>query len=236
MSRIRADRVTNRAGTGAPLFPNGAQVTGVVTATTFKGALEGNVTGNITGTTGSFSGNVSVGGTLTYEDVTNIDSVGLITARSGVDVLAGGINVTGVSTFTTGIGSVHIGTGNTTLLVKGDARITGTVSDSIGSLRRLGQNVQTGNYTLVASDAGKQVRVGGGHTITVPDDVFSTGDMITIVAHSSSDVPITQGIGVSLYNAANGTTGNKTLAARTVCTILVSEGPDQMYIAGGGIS
>ena len=43
----------------------------------------------ITATTGSFSGNVSVGGTLTYEDVTNIDSVGLITARSGISVSGG---------------------------------------------------------------------------------------------------------------------------------------------------
>ena len=37
----------------------------------------------------TFAGNVSVGGTLTYEDVNNIDSVGLITARNGIDVLAG---------------------------------------------------------------------------------------------------------------------------------------------------
>ena len=60
---------------------------------------------SVTGTTASFSGNVSIGGTLTYEDVTNIDSVGLITARSGINVSAGGIdvtgtlNVSGVSTF-----------------------------------------------------------------------------------------------------------------------------------------
>jgi len=40
------------------------------------------------------SGSVSVGGTLTYEDVTNVDSVGLVTARSGVRVSAGGVNVT----------------------------------------------------------------------------------------------------------------------------------------------
>jgi len=44
------------------------------------------VTGGVTATTGTFSGNVSIGGTLTYEDVTNIDSVGLITARSGITV------------------------------------------------------------------------------------------------------------------------------------------------------
>jgi len=42
----------------------------------------------------TFTGNVTVGGTLTYDDVTNIDSVGLITARSGVKVTAGGIDVT----------------------------------------------------------------------------------------------------------------------------------------------
>jgi len=41
----------------------------------------------------SASGTVSVGGTLTYEDVTNVDSVGLITARTGINVVAG------VSTF-----------------------------------------------------------------------------------------------------------------------------------------
>ena len=61
-----------------------------------------NITGtgnlNITGVA-TFSGNVTIGGTLTYEDVTNIDSVGLITARSGINVSAGGVNVTGVSTF-----------------------------------------------------------------------------------------------------------------------------------------
>ena len=37
MSRIRADRIVDRAATGAPLFPNGAVITGVATATTFDG-------------------------------------------------------------------------------------------------------------------------------------------------------------------------------------------------------
>ena len=61
---------------------------------------------------GSFGGNVSVGGTLTYEDVTNIDSVGLITARAGVVVGSGitlskdgDIFATGVTTSTTFSGS-----------------------------------------------------------------------------------------------------------------------------------
>ena len=87
--RVRADSFTNHAGNGAPTFPNGVNITGVVTATSLSGNLTGNVTGNVTGTAATFSGDVSVGGTLTYQDVTNVDSVGLITARSGISVGAG---------------------------------------------------------------------------------------------------------------------------------------------------
>ena len=49
--------------------------------------------GVLTATTASFTGNVSVGGTLTYEDVTNVDSVGLITARNGISVTGSNISV-----------------------------------------------------------------------------------------------------------------------------------------------
>ena len=76
---------------------------GVITATKFVGPLEAG-----SGSSGTFdsltvSGNISVGGTLTYEDVTNVDSLGIITARKGISVSGGGtldqVNVTGVSTF-----------------------------------------------------------------------------------------------------------------------------------------
>ena len=53
---------------------------GIITATRFDGPFT-NL--NVTGVT-TFAGDVSIGGTLTYEDVTNIDSVGLITARDGI--------------------------------------------------------------------------------------------------------------------------------------------------------
>jgi len=53
---------------------------GIVTATRFDGPFT-NL--NVTGVT-TFAGDVSIGGTLTYEDVTNIDSVGLVTARDGI--------------------------------------------------------------------------------------------------------------------------------------------------------
>ena len=50
-----------------------------------------NVAGNITGTAAVFSGNVTIGGTITYDDVTFLDSIGVATARSGLDVGAGSI-------------------------------------------------------------------------------------------------------------------------------------------------
>jgi len=62
------------------------------------------------------SGNVSVAGTLTYEDVTNVDSIGLITARNGIVVNSGGINATGVITASGGfnLGISSAGTSITT--------------------------------------------------------------------------------------------------------------------------
>ena len=57
-----------------------------------------NASGIITAVDGNFTGNVSIGGTLTYQDVTNVDSIGIATARVGLDVLSGGINAVGIVT------------------------------------------------------------------------------------------------------------------------------------------
>ena len=73
-----------------------AVITGVLTATSFSGTVDATgLTGSpsITVTNITATGNVSVGGTLTYEDVTNVDSVGLITARGGISVTGGELNI-----------------------------------------------------------------------------------------------------------------------------------------------
>ena len=124
MSKLIVDQITSRDNAALSVVDN-VLVTGV---TTFHGSHQGinvtsgvttsSISGNITGTActftdGTFSGNISVGGTVTYEDVTNVDSVGVITARSGVNVSGGsvvvgsavtinstGVNVVGVVTAT----------------------------------------------------------------------------------------------------------------------------------------
>ena len=107
MSDLRVSNLKGRTPGSSPTLPDGAVVTGVVTATTFKGALTGDATG-LSGTpdiTVGFltaTGNVSIAGTLVYDDVTRIDSVGIVTAGGGLYV--GRTEGTGtgiVATFTT---------------------------------------------------------------------------------------------------------------------------------------
>ena len=120
MSQLQVDGITNTSGTGAPNFPKG-----------------------LTGTTGDFTGNVSIGGTLTYEDVTNIDSVGVITARSGIDITGGGANIVGVVTATS-----YKGDGST---------LTGVQPTAIGIASG---NIASGASVAVLSD-GKFAAVTG---------------------------------------------------------------------------
>ena len=76
MSRIRANQITNVNANGAPDFPHGFTHTGIITSTTIP-----NPAPNLT-----VNGNLGLSGTLTSEDVTNEDSIGIVTARTGVKI------------------------------------------------------------------------------------------------------------------------------------------------------
>jgi len=90
---------TLSAGSGAQRVVATSLTSGAMTTAATDADLSWNSTtnilsaptlsGNITGTAATFSGDVSIGGVLTYEDVTNVDSVGVVTARSGIKVGAG---------------------------------------------------------------------------------------------------------------------------------------------------
>ena len=115
--------------------------------------------GPITGTTGTFSGdvtvanltaaNVTIAGTITYDDVTNVDSLGIGTFRTGIKVLAGGANIVGNSTVTgilTATSFVKTG-GTSSQFLKADGSSDGTAYISAIGISSAGASI--GNATTL---------------------------------------------------------------------------------------
>jgi hypothetical protein len=133
-------------------------VTGNLTGNV-TGDLTGDVTGNVTGnadtasnltgtpnitvgsvtaTTGNFSGNLDVGGVLTYEDVTNVDAVGIVTARIGVKASNIQIGVTGGTEIDTTSGNLTLDSAGGTTTVDDYLTVTGGGNVSAGDWRFTG--------------------------------------------------------------------------------------------------
>ena len=186
MSILRADSIRDRAGTGAPDFPNGltGNVTGTLTGTaTTATALSGtpNITvGTVTGTDATFSGNLTVQGTTTTID----------TAVTAVDSLAVDGNITA-------LGRLGIGTDNTSGEVL-------TVSGVDAFIR-----VDRSN-----GNPGIDLRYQGSSTIRGLIDVTTTGDLDFATGGSAERLRITSG-GTAIFKAGLAEKYNKgtTLAA-----------------------
>jgi len=138
---------------------------------------------------GSFGGNLTVSGVLTYEDVTNVDSVGLITARNGIVVGSGitlskdgDIFATGITTVS---GNVKVGTG-ITLSPDGDGFFTGIVTATTfsGALSGSGANITALNASNLASGTVPTARLGSG---TASSSTFLRGDS-TFAAVTSTTI------------------------------------------------
>ena len=141
------------------------------------------VVGILTANSAVFAGNISVGGVLTYEDVTNVDSVGVVTARTGIKVLGGGISAVGIITADsyrgdgsqlTGIdatslkdsgGSTKIQAQASGLMITGITTVSGNLMPGadntldLGSLSQRWANVYVGDMNL--SNKGKKNDVDG---------------------------------------------------------------------------
>ena len=122
---------------------------GIITATKFDGSFD-----SLT-----VSGNLSIGGTLTYEDVTNVDSVGVITARSGIQgigIQSGGLNVAvGVLTALNfiGAGNTFKVTGSTVdISIQGGGGGAGAFTTSITGIQTTSQIVGIGTTSTDDSD------------------------------------------------------------------------------------
>ena len=117
----------------------------------------------------------------------------------------------------------------------GNVTATGTISDSIGDVRRLDIVSSSVDLTLsAASHAGRLIRMTStNRTFTIPSGSFSSGDMITIFHVGTGNMTIAQGSSVTLYNAADGATGNRTLAAKGMVTIACTDGASNEFVISG---
>ena len=160
-----------------------ATSTNTLSATTFSGAFSGNVTGNVSGTAGGLTGTpsiivqdvtaetVSIAGTISYEDVTNVNSVGLVTAGLGIRIGTGGtVGPEGVGVVT------YFGDGS---------QLTGIAAG-------IGTESATPANTVITLDLSKQdhkLNVTGITTITVSGG--TEGDSHTVrIINSASGVTI----------------------------------------------
>jgi len=172
MSQLYVDNIRNRTG-GAINAPSGAVVTGVTTATGLD------INGN-----GDVSGNLNIGGVLTYEDVNNVDSVGVITARQGIRV--GG----GQSIGSDGAAVVYYGDGSNLdgvvsgVELKEDTSSKGT---SIVSLDFVGA-------TVTASGAGSTITIAAGISTTASSPSANTIVTLDLGAAQHHDLTLTAGI------------------------------------------
>ena len=179
MSRLRANSITNKTANGAPTATNGLEVTGVCTATDFSGqaGAAADFPNGLTGTTGTFSGNLGVGGVLTYEDVTNVDSIGVITARDG-------IRCTGIITATSFVGDGSALTGISVGLTTEAITPSGITTHLLLS-KDDHKVLATGNVTIDVTGGTE----GDSHTVRIENVGVATVGFSTAFKFPSGGIP-----------------------------------------------
>ena len=157
--------------------------------------------------------------TIIYSDGTNVRSTSTPVPGSDTEVIFNDDGSFGASSDFTWDGSVLTAT---------------DVADDIGNVRDVPVNSQTGTYILVATDAGKFISITTGG-VTVPSSLFTVGQTVKIYNNSVSSQTITQGTSVTLRQVGTTNTGNRTLAAYGLCTLLCVAS-NTFVITGGGVS
>jgi hypothetical protein len=167
---------------------------------------------------------------------------------SGSVFISGSTSITGSLTVSVPVGTAaaftsgNVGIGKTTpsvpldingnTFITGSLFVTGSISDFIGNVRDIPQNLQTSGYTLVASDNGKHIFTTA--SITVPASVFVTGDVVTVINSGSATLSITQGSSVLLRQAGTTNTGSRTLASHGIASI-TCVASNTFYVTGTGL-
>ena len=165
--------------------------TGGLTVGTAVTAATANFTSSLTAASANFTGNVSIAGTLTYEDVTNVDSVGIATARTGIDVTGGHIDLADNSKVRVGTGDdlqvYHDGTDTWIDNDEGDLYIRNTGDDII---------IRAADDVLIQTQASEGAIIARGdgqvelyHNNSKKLETISSGAKITGVLEVTQEYP-----------------------------------------------
>ena len=148
-------------------------------------------TGIITAPSAVFTGNVSIAGTLTYEDVTSIDSIGIITARS--DIRANGNIVGDNATNVSGINNV-----TATAFYGNGANLTGIDATKIITGNTQVQTIDTGSngHVKVITEGGERLRISNGGQIGLSGANYGSSGQVLTSQGSGSAAAWTTVIGV----------------------------------------
>ena len=239
--------------TGQVINDTTGLVVGVTTVGGGLSATDGFFSGIITAIgNASFSGNVSVGGSLTYEDVTNVDSVGLITARDGIVVgsgitlsVDGDIFATGVITATTfsgafsGDGSSLTGVANTNVIFTDKVSLGDNERVSLG----IGSDLSIfhdGNHSHIEDSGTGNLNIASNTTAIVNAAsnaniaVFKEGAEVELYHNGSKKLETASG-GVTVTGTVTATTGaftNITGDGSALTGISVGIGTESSTISG----
>ena len=186
------------------LVVSGVSTLGIVTGLESIGVVTAYVT-NIVGTSATFTGNVTIGGTLIYEDVENIDSLGFITARSGIHV---GFDYEGG----TGIGA--------TLLPSGNAVFAGIVTAPT-----IVATTFSANTVLVSGVSTFQDDITLGAGVTVFNGTFHNTNLTgvtTVQTLGVTGITTTNRLGVNTDNPLNAVQVGTAASAFTVVSTATS--------------
>jgi len=114
--------------------------------------------------------------------------------------------------------------------------LSGVISDVNGNVRAVPQSgsAKTSSYTLVKGDVGEFINVGSGGSVTVPDSVFATGDIVSVFNNTTGNVTLTMSITTAYIGGTDSDKATITLATRGVATILFISGT--VCVVNGNVS
>jgi hypothetical protein len=168
-----------------------------------------------------------------------INSQQALSTATNAETVATGIAATAASAVTTAqnaetTAQSAVTTANAAL-PKAGGTMTGAITFVSGqAYPQVPQNAKTAAYTLVAGDAGKHISITTGG-VTVPQNVFSVGDAISIYNNSAVNQTITQGGGVTLRLAGSSLTGSRSISQYGLCSLLCVAS-NVFAISGVGLS